>query len=294
MSVSMIVISIAVLFMSRTVTAQVYAMTYDSSTDHIYAASQGFIFELNGALNQTNRWTLDRFNINKLAHDRNDHDIIYVVNNAADAPIFRFNKSSGTTTSFCDYQFKQVFGIAVDMNGDVLIAPQFENLVYRFSSTGQVIGHFPVPSPVGIAVDADNNIYVVGGSVPGSIHRFTPAGKLNKTYHVDDPLFAPFAVAVAPDMDIVIGDTDNKRVLHLDQVTGKLFAVWNQTSPLMNSTGDPGGVPVRAFKNIEAVGVRANGDILVLDTGYNIIYSAPPPKKALSVHTEQNFKTPTQ
>jgi len=79
-----------------------------------------------------------------------------------------------------DGQFKTPVGIAIGGSGDIYVTDVYSDRVQVFSSTGAFLRQWYWPGEYNIAVDANENVYMVGPSYPGSpvsgVVRFTRTG----------------------------------------------------------------------------------------------------------------------
>jgi hypothetical protein len=100
-------------------------------------------------------------------------------------------------------------GIAAAPNGDIYVAEHQKGQIERFTAAGSFVSKVPIPSPDGVAVDSDDNVYAVTG---GGVSKYDSAGALLGTWDVA-------AIGVAIDSQKRVYATSGGRVFRLDPST---------------------------------------------------------------------------
>ena len=162
-------------------------------------------------------------------------------------------------------QFLGPRGLAIDRNGDLLVADSSNNRIQKLSRDGRVLavwggsagdGPREFRQPCGVAVSGDGSIYVAD-TWNHRIQKLDELGRFVLEWRERDPGFwGPRAVAVAPTGVVFVADTGNKRVLAYDPGGQRLFSFGGEGS-------DPGTF-------VEPVGLAIDpiGKLLyVADTG---------------------------
>jgi len=133
-------------------------------------------------------------------------------------------------------------GVAVTPSGELFIADSNNHVIRR--------------------VDAENrNITTVAGNNslgPGFSGDFGPA--------TDAQLDTPDGVAVAPDGDLIVADSQNHRVRRVDRETGEIMTIAG--SGQWGFSGDGALATAAQLNTPKAVAAASNGDIYIADT-YN-------------------------
>ena len=121
-------------------------------------------------------------------------------------------------------EFDSPTGIAVDPNGNVLVADTGNGRIQKFSPNGTfvtIVGQFEAPS--GIAVDRMGNIYV---AEIGSKHRVQKLGPNGKFIAEWAPgFYGPRRIAIGPDDSIYVVDSGDNRIVKLGP-DGQVLASW--------------------------------------------------------------------
>ncbi|MBI2962910.1 MAG: TIGR03663 family protein [Deltaproteobacteria bacterium] len=157
-------------------------------------------------------------------------------------------------------------GIALDRDGNLLVADSMNNRVQKLSPAGALLSVWGGPQagdaagqfrqPCGVAVAPDGSVYVAD-TWNHRIQKLDPEGRFVTQWRGPDGGFwGPRAIAVAPGGTVFVADTGNKRVVAYDPEGRKLFAF--------------GGEGVEPGQLVEPVGLAIDpqGKILyVADTG---------------------------
>jgi GT2 family glycosyltransferase/sugar lactone lactonase YvrE len=190
-------------------------------------------------------------------------------------------------------------GIAVTSNGDVYFADSNNHVIRRIDSGTNNIAtiagnnalgsgfsgdYGPATSaqldtPDGVAIAPDGDLLVVD-SHNSRVRRIdratgiimTVAGSGNDGYDgdgqpaVDASLYAPSAVAAAPNGDIYIADTLNYRVRMIDHATGLIHTIAGDGTPADDGRVGDGGPAASSHLNMPSdVAIAPNGDIYIAD-----------------------------
>lgn len=167
----------------------------------------------------------------------------------------RSGSANGETFSIA--KFNNPNALALDTNGNLLVADKSNNKIRRVGSPGSpgsLTSTFVsrMPSPVGVAVDASNNVYVVTFS-DGRLRVFNSGGSLQR---VVGGLLKPTALAL---------DADGNA--YVTELGGSV----KQIAPDDTVTIIAGG-----FLKPQGITVMRNGLLAVSDTGNHAVYSVDP------------------
>src|SRR6266481_945531 len=161
-------------------------------------------------------------------------------------------------------QFDAPTAIAVDPNGNVLIADTGNGRIEKFSPTGTFvtsIGQFEAPS--GIAIDRAGNIYVAEIGSKHRVQKLAPDGKFIAEWKGPEPgFYGPRRITVGPDDSIYLVDSGGNRIVKFSP-DGQVLASWG-------SQGSGDG----QFKGLSSVAV---------DPTTNKVYVADPINKRIQV-----------
>jgi DNA-binding beta-propeller fold protein YncE len=172
------------------------------------------------------------------------------LNSVAKGPPSMFEGSKGRSKG----QFDSPTAMAVDGNGNLLIADTGNGRIEKFSLTGSFItsiGLFEAPS--GIAIDHGGNIYVAEIGSKHSVQKLDPDGKFIAQWK-DPAFYGPRRIAIGPDDSIYVVDSGHNRVVKFNS-DGQLLTTWG-------SEGSADG----QFKGISSVAIDpTNTKVYVAD-----------------------------
>jgi DNA-binding beta-propeller fold protein YncE len=161
-------------------------------------------------------------------------------------------------------------GIAVDSNGNVLVADTNNGRVEKFSPSGTFvtsIGQFEAPN--GIAIDRGGNIYVAEIGSKHRVQKLAPDGGFIAEWKGPEPgFYGPRRIAIGPDDSIYVVDSGRNRIVKFNP-DGQVLASWG-------SEGSGDG----QFKGISSVAV---------DPMNNKLYVADPLNRRIQIF-DQNGK----
>jgi DNA-binding beta-propeller fold protein YncE len=132
----------------------------------------------------------------------------------------RFEGGRGTGKG----QFDSPTAIAVDPNGNILVADTGNGRIEKFSPNGTFvtsIGQFEAPN--GIAVDHAGNIYVAEIGSRHRIQKLGPDGTFIARWAPG--LYGPRKIAIGPDDSIYVVDSGDNRIVKLSPA-GQVLASW--------------------------------------------------------------------
>jgi len=167
-------------------------------------------------------------------------------------------------------QFMYPNGISVN-NGFLYVVDTGNQRIQVFSTEGQFISSFGSSglgpgqflNPVGIDVDSEGNIYVTDKD-NGKIEKFNSDGDFMKSFpfYYNDYVFSPEAIVVDPLGKMFVANSADGKILHLSQNSNLLLSQSDQNGPYLDS-----------FKEITAMAIGINGELLVVDSPTHSIQS---------------------
>jgi streptogramin lyase len=121
-------------------------------------------------------------------------------------------------------EFNSPTGIAVDPNGNVLVADTGNGRIEKLSPNGSFIASIKqFDAPSGIAIDRAGNIYV---SEIGSKHRVQKLGSDGAFIAEWAPgFYGPRKIAIGPDESVYVVDSGRNRIVKLSP-DGQVVASW--------------------------------------------------------------------
>jgi DNA-binding beta-propeller fold protein YncE len=134
-------------------------------------------------------------------------------------------------------------GIAVDASGDIYFADPHNAVIRRMDAVTLAVAPFAGDQGLGAGFAGD------GGAAAHA------------------QLDEPNGVAIAPDGDVIIADTQNHRIRRVDAETGAITTIAGSGEATFG--GDGGPAPLAALDQPSAVACAPNGDIYIADTMNN-------------------------
>jgi DNA-binding beta-propeller fold protein YncE len=163
-------------------------------------------------------------------------------------------------------QFDSPTAIAVDPNGNILIADTGNGRIEKFSPSGTFltsIGQFEAPN--GIAVDRAGNIYVADAG-NHRVQKFAPNGTLIAEWKGPDlGFYGPRRIAVGPDDSIYVVDQGHNRIVKF-RPEWVVLSVWGSKGTGAGQFDDPTSVAVDPKTNKVYVADPKNHRIQVFDS----------------------------
>jgi len=142
-------------------------------------------------------------------------------------------------------------GIAVDANGNVLVADTGNGRIEKFSPTGAFLssigtkggGHGQFGDPNGIAIDGTGNIYVAEAS-NHRVQKLAPDGTFVAEWKGPEPgFYGPRRIAIGPDDSVYVVDQGHSRIAKLSS-DGRALSVWGSKGNGDGKFDDPTSVAV--------------------------------------------------
>jgi DNA-binding beta-propeller fold protein YncE len=129
-----------------------------------------------------------------------------------------------------DGEFNSPTGIAVDSNGNVLVADTNNGRIEKFSSTGSFLttieskgsGHGRLAAPNGIAIDEAGYIYVANAG-SHRVQKLAPDGTFIAEWALG--FYGPRRIAVGPDNSIYVVDQGRTRIVKCNP-DGQMLTSW--------------------------------------------------------------------
>jgi len=130
-------------------------------------------------------------------------------------------------------QFDSPAGIALDSNGNILVADTGNGRIEKFSPTGSFLsviaskgsGYGQLAEPNGIAVDQSGNIYVAEAG-NHRVQKLAADGTFIAEWKGPDPgFYGPRRIAIGPDNSVYVVDQGRTRIVKFSP-DGQVLAVW--------------------------------------------------------------------
>jgi DNA-binding beta-propeller fold protein YncE len=163
-------------------------------------------------------------------------------------------------------------GIAVDGNGNVLVADTNNGRIEKFSSTGTFLsilgnrgtGQGQLAGPNGIAVDRTGNIYVADASNHRVQKLAADGTSIAEWRGPDAGFYGPRRIAIGPDESIYVVDQGRTRIVKFNP-DGKVLAVWGTKGKGDGQFDDPTSVAVDSTTDKVYVADPRNKRVQVFD-----------------------------
>jgi len=170
-------------------------------------------------------------------------------------------------------EFDSPIGIAVDGNGNILVADTGNGRIEKFAPTGTFLsiigtkgsGPGQLAAPNGIAVDRTGNIYVADAS-NHRVEKLAPDGTFIAEWKGPDAgFYGPRRIAIGPDDSIYVVDQGRTRIVKFSP-DGRVLAVWGSKGSSDGQFDDHTSVAVDATTNKVYVADPINRRIQVFDS----------------------------
>jgi hypothetical protein len=170
-------------------------------------------------------------------------------------------------------QFDNPMGIAVDGNGNILVADTANSRIEKFAPTGTFLstmgikgtGYGQLGAPNGIAIDRAGNIYVADAS-KHVVEKLAPDGTVIDEWKGPAPgFYGPRRIAIGPDNSIYVVDQGRTRIVKLSP-DGRVMTVWGSKGSGDGQFDDPTSVTVDPKTNRVFVADPINKRIQVFDS----------------------------
>jgi DNA-binding beta-propeller fold protein YncE len=182
--------------------------------------------------------------------------------------IFKGGKGAGKG------EFDSPTGIAVDGNGNILVADTNNGRIEKFSPSGAFIislgtkgsGHGQLGEPNGIAIDRAGNIFVAEVASNHRVQKLAPDGTFVAEWKGSDAgFYGPRRIAIGPDDSLYVVDQGRNRIVkfHPD---GKVLATWGSRGNGDGQFNDSTSVAVDPTTNKVYVADPINKRIQVFDS----------------------------
>lgn len=163
-------------------------------------------------------------------------------------------------------------GIAVDSNGNVLVADTGNGRIEKFGPTSTFIsaigtkgtGNGQLGAPNGIAVDRNSNLYIADAG-NHRVQKLASNGGLIAEWKGPEPgFYGPRRIAIGPDDSIYVVDQGHTRIVKFDP-NGQVLATWGTKGNGDAQFDDPTSVAVDPTTNKVYVADPRNKRIQVFD-----------------------------
>ena len=175
-------------------------------------------------------------------------------------------------------QFDSPTGIAVDGNGNVLVADTNNGRIEKFSSNGNFTkiigskgsGHGQFSAPNGIAIDRAGNMYVAEVD-NGRVQKLSPDGTFMAEWKGPGlGFYGPRRIAIGPDDSVYVVDQGHNQIVKFSS-NGDVLATWGSSGSDDGQFNDPTSVAVDATTNQVYVADPRNRRIEVFDSAGKFI-----------------------
>lgn len=187
--------------------------------------------------------------------------------------------SEGVSTMFAGGRgagkgrFDSPTGIAVDSNGNILVADTGNGRIEKFSPTGTFLrtmgtkgtGPGQLRDPNGIAIDRTGNIYVAE-AFKQRVQKLAPDGKFIAEWKGPEPgFYGPRRIAIGLDDSIYVVDQGRTRIVRFN-ADGRVLTAWGSKGIGDGQFDDPTSVAVDPTSNKIYVADPRNKRVQVFDS----------------------------
>jgi DNA-binding beta-propeller fold protein YncE len=184
-------------------------------------------------------------------------------------------------------EFDSPTAIAVDPNGNVLIADTGNGRIEKFSPSGTFlssIGQFEAPN--GIAVDREGNIYVAEIGSRHRVQKLAPDGKFIAEWKGPEPgFYGPRRIAIGADGSIYVLDSGRNRIVKFSP-DGQVLASWGNEGSGAGQFKGLSSVAVDPMNNKVYVADPLNSRIQIFDSNGKFLTKWPVPEWGQSLGFE--------
>ena len=184
----------------------------------------------------------------------------------------RFEGGRGTEEG----EFDSPTGIAVDPDGNVLVADTGNGRIEKFSPNGTFVTSIEkFDAPNGIAIDRAGNIYVAEVGSKHRIQKLGPDGTFIAQWAPG--FYGPRRIAIGPDDSIYVVDSGDNRIVKLSS-DGEVLASWGSEGSGDGQFRGISSVAVDPTTNKVYVADSMNSRIEVFDSGGKFLTKWPVPE----------------
>jgi DNA-binding beta-propeller fold protein YncE len=171
-------------------------------------------------------------------------------------------------------EFDSPTGLAVDVNGNILVADTGNGRIEKFSPTGTFLstvgtkgtGHGQLGEPNGIAIDRSGNIYVAEVASNHRVQKLAPDGKFIAEWKGPDAgFYGPRRIAIGRDDSIYVVDQGRTRIVKFSP-DGQVLSSWGSKGPGDGQFDDPTSVAIDSTSGKVYVADPRNRRIQVFDS----------------------------
>ncbi len=161
-------------------------------------------------------------------------------------------------------QFDSPTGVAVDANGNVLVADTNNGRIEKFSPNGTFVTSIgPFEAPNGIAIDRAGNIYVAEVGSKHRVQKLGPDGTFIAQWAPG--FYGPRRIAIGPDDSIYVLDSGRNRIVKFSP-DGQVVASWGSEGSGDGQFKGLSSVAVDLINNKVYVADALNSRIQVFDS----------------------------
>jgi DNA-binding beta-propeller fold protein YncE len=198
-----------------------------------------------------------------------------------DTPPYQFKGGKGSGNG----QFDSPTGIAVESNGNILVADTGNGRIERLSPTGAFLstmgtkgsGRGQLGNPNGIAVDRGGNIYVAEAG-NHRVQKLATDGTFIAEWKGPEPgFYGPRRIAIGPDDSIYVVDQGRTRIVKFSP-DGQVLATWGRSGTGDGEFRDHTSVAIDPTNNRVYVADPINSRIQVFDSNGKFLTKWPVPE----------------